>query len=69
MAKSKREPDPNEDAARVIREVADAAAGAVPADLEAAWSAWSRAIKATDQRTMTLLRAAFEAGYDAGSRT
>jgi len=38
---------------------------ALPADLEAAWAAWSKAIKGCDARTMTLLRAAFEAGADA----
>ena len=69
MTKAKRQPDPNEDAARVLREATAAGADALPADLEAAWSAWSRAIKATDQRTMTLLRAAFEAGWDASRAT
>jgi hypothetical protein len=37
----------------------------LPADLEAAWAEWSRAIKNVDTRGMTLLRAAFEAGAEA----
>lgn len=66
---AKREPDPNEDAARVIREMSAAGAGEVrPGSLEAAWADWSKRIKAADERTMTLLRAAFEAGFDAGRR-
>jgi hypothetical protein len=40
----------------------------LPADLEAAWVEWSRAIKNVDTRGMTLLRAAFEAGADAATR-
>jgi hypothetical protein len=38
----------------------------LPADLEVAWAEWSRAIKNVDTRGMTLLRAAFEAGVEAG---
>ncbi len=73
------EPDANEDATRVVEEsvrlVRDAAralgAAAVSGkaapedDLEAAWKAWSAAIQGCDERTMTLLRAAFEAGMEA----
>lgn len=40
----------------------------MPADLEAAWETWSGAIKNVNERTRTLLRAAFEAGYDAAKR-
>ncbi len=65
----KREPDPNEDAARVIREATDAGREAAPKGLEAAWSDWARRIQGVDQRTLTLLRAAFEAGYEAGNRS
>lgn len=54
-------PDPNEDAARVVRE--STAGSDLPADLEAAWAEWSKGIKNVDERGMTLLRAAFEAGY------
>lgn len=62
-----RQPDPNEQAARAVR----AATGdpePLPADLEAAWEAWARSIHACDERTRTLLRAAFEAGADAARR-
>lgn len=61
---SSKTPDPNEDAARVVR---DATSGdkPLPADVEAAWAAWSKGIRGVDERTWTLLRAAFEAGADA----
>lgn len=55
--------DPNEAAARLVHE-ATCRDEKAPADLESAWRAWSKGIQATDERTMTLLRAAFEAGYD-----
>ncbi|MCA9246066.1 MAG: hypothetical protein KDA42_03095 [Planctomycetales bacterium] len=57
-------PDPNENAARIVGE--SAAQGETPADLEAAWLEWSKGIQKVDERGMTLLRAAFEAGYEAG---
>lgn len=57
-------PDPNENAARVVGEAT--ASSGLPADLEAAWSQWSASIQNVDERGMTLLRAAFEAGYEAG---
>jgi len=37
----------------------------MPADLEAAWAEWSKGVKNVDERAMTLLRAAFEAGAEA----
>lgn len=57
--------DANEDAARVVRE--STSGDAMPADLEAAWAQWSKSIMGVDERGMTLLRAAFEAGYAAAS--
>jgi hypothetical protein len=36
--------------------------------LEAAWAEWSRSVRQVDERAMTLLRAAFEAGWEAGRR-
>jgi hypothetical protein len=36
-----------------------------PSDVEAAWAAWSIHIQIVDERGMTLLRAAFEAGWEA----
>jgi hypothetical protein len=59
-------PDPNENAARIVGE--SAAQGELPADLEAAWQAWSAGIQKVDERGMTLLRAAFEAGWEAGQK-
>lgn len=60
-------PDPNQNAARIVRE-ATASAEQLPADLEAAWLAWSKGIQNVDERARTLLRAAFEAGWEAGKR-
>lgn len=40
----------------------------LPADLEAAWADWSKRIKGVDERTRTLLRAAFDAGAEAARR-
>ncbi|MEO6709836.1 MAG: hypothetical protein ABI054_06495 [Planctomycetota bacterium] len=59
--------DPNKEAARVVR-AATGKPDQLPNDVEAAWEAWSSHIHACDERTMTLLRAAFEAGVDAGRR-
>ncbi|REK06706.1 MAG: hypothetical protein DWQ37_21900 [Planctomycetota bacterium] len=58
-------PDPNENAARIVGESAGQAAGGTPADLEAAWAEWLSHIQKVDERGMTLLRAAFEAGWRA----
>lgn len=64
---STRDADPNVTAARIVRE--STADEPLPADLETAWTEWSRRIQGCDERTMTLLRAAFEAGADAGRRS
>ena len=58
------DPDPNVNAARIVGETS--AGDDLPADLEAAWAEWSRSIQKVDERTMSLLRAAFEAGYAVG---
>jgi len=55
-------------AARVVGETAARHEEPLPADLEAAWEQWSRAIAGVDKRGMLLLRAAFEAGAEAASR-
>jgi len=60
-------PDPNVNAARIVAE-STAAADGTSADLETAWAEWSRQIQKVDERGMTLLRAAFEAGWEAGQR-
>lgn len=59
---SKGDPDPNQEAARLVDRATRGAPEEMPADLEAAWEAWSGRIQGCDERTMTLLRAAFEAG-------
>ena len=60
-----RDPDPNVNAARIAGE-ATGADKPLPSGLEAAWAEWSKSIQNVDERGMTLLRAAFEAGYGAG---
>jgi hypothetical protein len=37
----------------------------LPGDLEAAWAEWSKGIQNVDNRARILLRAAFEAGWEA----
>ncbi|MBX3321370.1 MAG: hypothetical protein KF757_00115 [Phycisphaeraceae bacterium] len=59
--------DPNTEAARVVRETTKEKS--LPPDLEAAWAEWSKAIKGVDERGWTLLRAAFEAGWDTGRQS
>ncbi len=58
-------PDPNVNAARIVAE-STAAQASAGADIEAAWAEWSSHLQRVDERTLTLLRAAFEAGWDAG---
>ncbi len=58
-------PDPNVNAARIVAE-SSAESEASQVDLETAWREWSSHIQKVDERAMTLLRAAFEAGYEAG---
>ena len=59
--------DPNSSVARVVRETL-AHNDQLPADVEAAWAVWIRGVQKIDERTRNLLRAAFEAGHDAGRR-
>jgi hypothetical protein len=66
MAEDKFNPDPNATAARTVAE-STAAENTPPADLEAAWLEWSSHIQNVDERGMALLRAAFEAGFEAGN--
>lgn len=58
-------PDPSANAARIVRE-ATTDTKATAAELEATWAEWSSHIPKVDEQAMTLLRAAFEAGWDAG---
>jgi len=61
-------PDPNVNAARIVAE-ATTDEKSQPADVEAAWLAWSAHIQKVDERGMELLKAAFEAGFDAATTT
>ena len=58
-------PDPNTNAARIVGQ-ATASDPDAAADLETAWAAWSSHLQKVDERAMSLLRAAFEAGWEAG---
>jgi hypothetical protein len=62
-------PDPNVNAARIVAESTELTGPETTTGLEAAWMAWSGHIQNVDERTLTLLRAAFEAGYETGSRS
>ena len=64
----KHNPDLNANAAQIVAGPEARAASETPADLEAAWLAWSNHTQKLDERGMTLLRAAFEAGWEAGRR-
>jgi len=61
-------PDPNSNAARIVAASTAAQETAAP-DLESAWAAWSSHIQNVDERGLVLLRAAFEAGWDASRPT
>jgi hypothetical protein len=66
--KKRQSEDASQAAARVVRETAARHEQPLPADLEAAWKVWSASIQKVDERGMALLRAAFEAGAEAGRR-
>lgn len=61
-------PDPNDNAARIVAGPAAREASKTAGDLEAAWTDWSSHIQKVDERALSLLKAAFEAGYEAGGR-
>ena len=63
---SSKHPDANETAARIVGESAARNEERLPADVEAAWEAWSAGVGKVDARTLALLRAAFELGVEAG---
>ena len=58
--------DRNQIAAQVVAQTIAKYSDPLPAGLEAAWKAWSAGVGKVDARTMALLRAAFEAGAEAG---
>jgi hypothetical protein len=65
---SKHKPDVNETAARIAREsTGEPSKAPTCPELEAAWIEWLRGVQKVDERGMSLLRAAFEAGYEAGN--
>jgi hypothetical protein len=63
------ERDVNEAAADVIRHTLAQHEKPLPPDVEEAWRFWSASIQNVDERGMTLLRAAFEAGVEAAQKT
>jgi hypothetical protein len=58
--------DDNQNAARIVREATAKHEEPLPADMEEAWAKWSAGVGDADSRMMSLLRAAFEAGAEAG---
>lgn len=60
------ERDENEAAADAVRHTLASHETPLPADVEAAWAAWSAGVGKVDARVMALLRAAFEVGVEAG---
>ena len=68
MKKRQSGEDANQAAARIIGETVKRHSEPLPADLEAAWKQWSAGIAKVDERGMTLLRAAFEAGAEAARK-
>ena len=58
-------PDSNANAARIVGE-STKTTDTLPQDAEAAWLEWSSRVQNVDERTRSLLRAAFEAGYYSG---
>jgi hypothetical protein len=57
--------DVNQTAARIVAESTAKLDTQLPADVEAAWAAWSAGVGKMDARGMALLRAAFEVGVEA----
>jgi hypothetical protein len=66
MRKSAPKLDDNQRAASTVQETVNKHSDTLPADLEAAWAVWSAGVGKVDARGMALLRAAFEAGWEAG---
>jgi hypothetical protein len=64
---SQHNPDPKVNAARIVEEsTRPHEEQPANADVESAWRAWSAHVQKVDERTLTLPRAAFKAGFDAG---
>ncbi|MEM6553171.1 MAG: hypothetical protein AAF750_13720 [Planctomycetota bacterium] len=61
------DPDTTTEAHRIVTESTEGLEQPLPAELEAAWAEWSKGVQKVDERGMTLLRAAFEAGWSGGS--
>ena len=57
-------PDPNANAARIVRESTASKPDKLPKKAQAAFEQWLSTLQNIDQRTETLLRAAFEAGWE-----
>lgn len=64
--KQPRSSDPNRSAADAVRASTDRPDDQLPPSSEAVWAAWSAGVQRIDERTRVLLRAAFEAGHEAG---
>jgi hypothetical protein len=62
-------PNPDENAAPIVAGPEARAASEISGHLEPAWLGWSKGVQNVDERTITLLRSAFEAGFEAGEIT
>ena len=60
------EHNPAANATRIVKEATGGETVAI-ADFEAAWLEWAAHIQGVDERGLTLLKAAFEAGWEAAS--
>ena len=65
MRQSTSKLDANQIASTVVGQTIAKHSDTLPANLEAAWEAWSQGVGNVDARTMILLRAAFDAGAEA----
>jgi len=68
MPPRKREPDKHRTSPQIpesVRHNQERLRAQLQAHFEVAWVQWSEAMKDVDPRTMLLLRAAFQAGYEA----
>ena len=69
MSKRSAKEDEVQAAHRGMQEVARRHEDWLPADVELAWETWIAGVAKIDERTRTLLRAAFEAGAEAARTT
>ncbi|MEX2544905.1 MAG: hypothetical protein WD316_07245 [Phycisphaeraceae bacterium] len=65
MSENRDKQDASQSGHRVVSDATAPHEKPLPADLEQAWAEWSKGVQQVDERGMALLRAAFEAGWEA----